>query len=133
MSRSLFKAYRCTFTFVIKCLFLISQEVQPSSDSSSRDPPELLPRLCLLTRSDTGYGFNLHSERSKPGQYMRALDPGSPADRAGLKPQDRLIEVRDGAQMILFLWLLSNVQLPVCFPRIVHIKQQCKYRQFMLK
>ncbi|XP_056609917.1 Na(+)/H(+) exchange regulatory cofactor NHE-RF2 [Triplophysa dalaica] len=69
------------------------KEVQPSSDSSSRDPPELLPRLCILARSDTGYGFNLHSERSKPGQYMRALDPGSPADRAGLKPQDRLIEV----------------------------------------
>uniref|UniRef100_A0A672PR25 PDZ domain-containing protein n=1 Tax=Sinocyclocheilus grahami TaxID=75366 RepID=A0A672PR25_SINGR len=51
-------------------------------------------RLCLLVRSEMGYGFNLHSERSRPGQYIRALDPGSPADRAGLKPQDRLIEVR---------------------------------------
>ncbi|XP_057202586.1 Na(+)/H(+) exchange regulatory cofactor NHE-RF2 isoform X3 [Triplophysa rosa] len=70
-----------------------TKKVQPSSDSSRRDPSELLPRLCLLVRSETGYGFNLHSERSRPGQYMRALDPGSPADRAGLKPQDRLIEV----------------------------------------
>uniref|UniRef100_A0A673GLH5 Na(+)/H(+) exchange regulatory cofactor NHE-RF2-like n=1 Tax=Sinocyclocheilus rhinocerous TaxID=307959 RepID=A0A673GLH5_9TELE len=68
-------------------------EAQPSSESSTRDPSELLPRLCLLVRSEMGYGFNLHSERSRPGQYIRALDPGSPADRAGLKPQDRLIEV----------------------------------------
>uniref|UniRef100_A0A673HRF8 Na(+)/H(+) exchange regulatory cofactor NHE-RF n=1 Tax=Sinocyclocheilus rhinocerous TaxID=307959 RepID=A0A673HRF8_9TELE len=65
----------------------------PSSESSTQDPSELLPRLCHLVRSETGYGFNLHSERSRPGQYIRALDPGSPADRAGLKPQDRLIEV----------------------------------------
>ncbi|KAL0196852.1 hypothetical protein M9458_005392, partial [Cirrhinus mrigala] len=64
----------------------------PSSESTTRDPSELLPRLCHLVRSETGYGFNLHSERSRPGQYIRALDPGSSADRAGLKPQDRLIE-----------------------------------------
>ncbi|XP_028311456.1 Na(+)/H(+) exchange regulatory cofactor NHE-RF2 [Gouania willdenowi] len=57
------------------------------------DPSELVPRLCHLVRSDTGYGFNLHSERSRPGQYIRSLDPGSPADNAGLRPQDRLIEV----------------------------------------
>ncbi|XP_034046851.1 Na(+)/H(+) exchange regulatory cofactor NHE-RF2 isoform X2 [Thalassophryne amazonica] len=57
------------------------------------DPSELVPRLCHLVRSETGYGFNLHSERSRPGQYIRSLDPGSPADQAGLRPQDRLIEV----------------------------------------
>ncbi|CAN9505699.1 unnamed protein product [Ophioblennius macclurei] len=61
---------------------------QPQSDS-----PELAPRVCHLVRSDMGYGFNLHSERSRPGQYIRSLDPGSPADHAGLRPQDRLIEV----------------------------------------
>lgn len=57
------------------------------------DPSELLPRLCHLVRSETGYGFNLHSDRSRPGQYIRSLDPGSPADLAGLRPQDRLVEV----------------------------------------
>lgn len=57
------------------------------------DPCELAPRLCRLVRSETGYGFNLHSDRSRPGQYIRSLDPGSPADHAGLRPQDRLIEV----------------------------------------
>lgn len=57
------------------------------------NPSELVPRLCHLVRSEIGYGFNLHSERSRPGQYIRSLDPGSPADQAGLRPQDRLIEV----------------------------------------
>ncbi|KAJ7989359.1 hypothetical protein DPEC_G00303710 [Dallia pectoralis] len=57
------------------------------------DPSDLLPRLCHLVRAETGYGFNLHSEKSRPGQYIRSLDPGSPADHAGLRPQDRLIEV----------------------------------------
>ncbi|XP_035252852.1 Na(+)/H(+) exchange regulatory cofactor NHE-RF2 [Anguilla anguilla] len=54
---------------------------------------ELFPRLCRLVRAETGYGFNLHSEKARPGQYIRSLDPGSPADHAGLRPQDRLVEV----------------------------------------
>ncbi|XP_060883069.1 Na(+)/H(+) exchange regulatory cofactor NHE-RF2 isoform X1 [Labrus mixtus] len=57
------------------------------------DPSELAPRLCHLARTEMGYGFNLHSDRSRPGQYIRSLDPGSPADHAGLQPQDRLVEV----------------------------------------
>uniref|UniRef100_A0A3Q3FIY3 NHERF family PDZ scaffold protein 2 n=2 Tax=Labrus bergylta TaxID=56723 RepID=A0A3Q3FIY3_9LABR len=57
------------------------------------DPSELAPRLCHLARTEMGYGFNLHSDRSRPGQYIRSLDPGSPADHAGLRPQDRLVEV----------------------------------------
>ncbi|XP_030194960.1 Na(+)/H(+) exchange regulatory cofactor NHE-RF2 [Gadus morhua] len=57
------------------------------------DPSELVPRMCVLARSEAGYGFNLHSERARPGQYIRSLDAGSPAEHAGLRPQDRLIEV----------------------------------------
>ncbi|KAM3598846.1 uncharacterized protein V6R79_023323 [Siganus canaliculatus] len=60
---------------------------------SQFNPSELAPRLCHLVRSEMGYGFNLHSDRSRPGQYIRSLDPGSPADHAGVRPQDRLIEV----------------------------------------
>ncbi|XP_024128774.1 Na(+)/H(+) exchange regulatory cofactor NHE-RF2 [Oryzias melastigma] len=72
------------------------KEADADSEAPSQphaDPSELNPRLCHLVRLDTGYGFNLHSDRSRPGQYIRSLDPGSPADRAGLRPQDRLIEV----------------------------------------
>uniref|UniRef100_A0A3Q3W474 PDZ domain-containing protein n=1 Tax=Mola mola TaxID=94237 RepID=A0A3Q3W474_MOLML len=70
----------------------------PASSSPPRTKPpvdtsELVPRVCHLVRSEMGYGFNLHSDRSQPGQYIRSLDPGSPADQAGLRPQDRVIEV----------------------------------------
>ncbi|NWZ14805.1 NHRF1 protein, partial [Agelaius phoeniceus] len=57
------------------------------------DQRELRPRLCHMKKGPDGYGFNLHSDKSRPGQYVRAVDPGSPAEAAGLAPQDRIIEV----------------------------------------
>ncbi|NXT89522.1 NHRF1 protein, partial [Anhinga rufa] len=54
---------------------------------------ELRPRLCCMKKGPNGYGFNLHSDKSRPGQYVRAIDPDSPAEAAGLAPQDRIIEV----------------------------------------
>lgn len=59
---------------------------------------ELCPRLCHLKKGPNGYGFNLHSEKSRPGQFIRSVDPDSPAARAGLRPQDRLVEVRGAWQ-----------------------------------
>lgn len=56
-------------------------------------PRELRPRLCHLRKGPQGYGFNLHSDKSRPGQYIRSVDPGSPAAHSGLLAQDRLIEV----------------------------------------
>uniref|UniRef100_A0A3Q1IRA7 Na(+)/H(+) exchange regulatory cofactor NHE-RF n=1 Tax=Anabas testudineus TaxID=64144 RepID=A0A3Q1IRA7_ANATE len=54
---------------------------------------ELRPRLCVIQRGPNGYGFNLHSERARPGQYIRAVDEDSPAERAGLLPKDRIVQV----------------------------------------
>ncbi|KAJ8246234.1 hypothetical protein GJAV_G00265310 [Gymnothorax javanicus] len=54
---------------------------------------ELRPRLCHLLKAEMGFGFNLHSEKSRPGQYIRSIDPDSPAEGAGLKSKDRVIEV----------------------------------------
>ncbi|XP_026181343.1 Na(+)/H(+) exchange regulatory cofactor NHE-RF1 [Mastacembelus armatus] len=54
---------------------------------------ELRPRLCVIQRGSNGYGFNLHSERTRPGQYIRAVDEDSPAERAGLLPKDRIVQV----------------------------------------
>ncbi|XP_061472065.1 Na(+)/H(+) exchange regulatory cofactor NHE-RF1 isoform X2 [Rhineura floridana] len=54
---------------------------------------ELRPRLCQMKKGPNGYGFNLHSDKTKPGQYVRAVDPDSPAEASGLLPQDRIIEV----------------------------------------
>lgn len=53
------------------------------------------PRLChLRRRADfVGYGFNLHCEKNKPGQYIGKVDPNSPAELAGLREHDRIIEV----------------------------------------
>ncbi|CAM9916326.1 unnamed protein product [Lampetra fluviatilis] len=61
--------------------------------SSPGTPVEPRPRLCHMVKGPGGYGFNLHSEKSKPGQFIRAVDDGSPAQLAGLLPQDRIVEV----------------------------------------
>ncbi|KAF7223732.1 transcript variant X2 [Nothobranchius furzeri] len=54
---------------------------------------ELLPRLCHLVKEEHGYGFNLQNDKKKGGQFVRAVDPDSPADRAGVRPGDRIVEV----------------------------------------
>ncbi|XP_077380531.1 NHERF family PDZ scaffold protein 2 isoform X2 [Festucalex cinctus] len=83
--------------------FLISQGKRPSVTSStvtdteieaSPEPSiELLPRLCHLVKGELGYGFNLHSNKAKGGQFVRSVDPHSPAERADVRPGDRLVEV----------------------------------------
>lgn len=54
-----------------------------------------LTRLCHIVKRDNfdGYGFNLHAEKGKPGQYIGKVDDNSPAEVAGLKQGDRIIEV----------------------------------------
>ena len=53
------------------------------------------PRLCHLRRRADfdGYGFNLHCEKSKVGQYIGKVDANSPAAAAGLREHDRIVEV----------------------------------------
>lgn len=52
-------------------------------------------RLCHVKKRDgfQGYGFNLHAEKGKNGQYIGKVDANSPASDAGLKEGDRIIEV----------------------------------------
>lgn len=61
-----------------------------SSDAAAGAP---LPRLCCLEKGPNGYGFHLHGEKGKVGQFIRLVEPGSPAERAGLLAGDRLVEV----------------------------------------
>ncbi|KAM4843384.1 Na(+)/H(+) exchange regulatory cofactor NHE-RF1 [Thomomys bottae] len=63
------------------------------ADKSHPERRELRPRLCTMKKGANGYGFNLHSEKSKPGQFIRAVDPNSPAEASGLRAQDRIVEV----------------------------------------
>lgn len=53
------------------------------------------PRLCYLVKwpDFEGYGFNLHAEKAKTGQFIGKVDEGSPAELAGLREGDRIIEV----------------------------------------
>lgn len=55
------------------------------------------PRECRVVKSEeyAGYGFNLYQEKNKPGQYIGRIEAGSPADKAGLKENDRLVEVNN--------------------------------------
>lgn len=63
------------------------------SDSDNKHPPNA--RLCHVIKTDDfdGYGFNLHAEKGKPGQYIGKVDEGSPAELAGLRQGDRILEV----------------------------------------
>lgn len=51
------------------------------------------PRLCYITKGERGYGFHLHGEKNKGAQFIRKIDPGSPADLSGLRSGDRVVEV----------------------------------------
>ena len=55
------------------------------------------PRLCHLEKSPefVGYGFNLHAEKGKAGQFIGDVDPGSPAALADLCRGDRIVEVNN--------------------------------------
>nr|XP_040032487.1 LOW QUALITY PROTEIN: Na(+)/H(+) exchange regulatory cofactor NHE-RF1a [Gasterosteus aculeatus aculeatus] len=62
-----------------------------SSAKEERGGPR--PRLCHVKKGAGGYGFNLHSEKTKPGQFIRAVDQDSPAQRAGVRAADKLVQV----------------------------------------
>ncbi|XP_073462750.1 Na(+)/H(+) exchange regulatory cofactor NHE-RF1 [Aquarana catesbeiana] len=70
-----------------------------ASAASANDQKEYRPRLCTIKKGPNGFGFNLHSDKNHPGQYIRAVDPDSPAEQAGLLPKDRIIEV-NGESML---------------------------------
>lgn len=63
------------------------------SDPLPADAPR--PRLCHLRKWQdfNGYGFNLHAERGKAGQFIGTVDDQSPALAANLYAGDRIIEV----------------------------------------
>ncbi|XP_015599830.1 Na(+)/H(+) exchange regulatory cofactor NHE-RF1 [Cephus cinctus] len=54
-------------------------------------------RLCHIVKWEDfdGYGFNLHAERGKTGQFIGKVDEGSPSQAAGLKQGDRIVEVNE--------------------------------------
>lgn len=63
-----------------------------------------------MKKGANGYGFNLHSDKSKPGQFIRAVDPDSPAEASGLRAQDRIVEVMPSLSSPDFQALLPGLQ-----------------------
>lgn len=61
----------------------------------SKAPQLFEPRLCHVSKRPDfdGYGFNLHAEKGRPGQYIGKVDEASPAESSGLRQGDRIIEV----------------------------------------
>jgi C-terminal processing protease CtpA/Prc len=57
--------------------------------------PVPAPRMCNIIKRDNfdGYGFNLYKKKNTPGQFIGSIDQGSPAEAAGLKEGDKLVEV----------------------------------------
>ncbi|XP_051881880.1 Na(+)/H(+) exchange regulatory cofactor NHE-RF3 isoform X2 [Pristis pectinata] len=51
------------------------------------------PRIVELTKEAQGYGFFLRMEQGHQGHYIRAIDPNSPAEKAGLVDGDLLVAV----------------------------------------
>ncbi|XP_027718258.1 Na(+)/H(+) exchange regulatory cofactor NHE-RF3-like isoform X2 [Vombatus ursinus] len=51
------------------------------------------PRLCYLVKEGSSYGFSLKTVQGKKGVYLTDLVPQGVASKAGVQPEDRLIEV----------------------------------------
>ncbi|XP_029160374.1 Na(+)/H(+) exchange regulatory cofactor NHE-RF1 [Nylanderia fulva] len=65
--------------------------------SSLKDSKSPCARLCHIVKWDDfpGYGFNLHAQKGKNGQFIGKVDDGSPSQAAGLRQGDRIIEVNE--------------------------------------
>uniref|UniRef100_A0A2M4AE36 Putative ezrin-radixin-moesin-binding phosphoprotein 50 n=1 Tax=Anopheles triannulatus TaxID=58253 RepID=A0A2M4AE36_9DIPT len=73
----------------------MSSKTNGTTPAVANGTPKYEARLChVVKRADfDGYGFNLHAEKGRPGQYIGKVDDGSPAEGAGLRQGDRIIEV----------------------------------------
>ena len=60
-----------------------------------------------------GYGFNLQAEQGRSGHFIGHVDAASPAEAAGLRGGDHIVEVND-----------ANVQLETHTQVVGHIREQ---------
>ncbi|XP_060755111.1 mucin-2 [Neoarius graeffei] len=72
---------------------IITNNNKETSGTEDMVMHDLRPRLCHIVKNEQGFGFNLHCDKRRAGQFIRSVDPNSPAQRAGLQPRDRLIQV----------------------------------------
>ncbi|XP_044221868.1 Na(+)/H(+) exchange regulatory cofactor NHE-RF3 [Thunnus albacares] len=63
----------------------------PVANGVAKQTPK--PKLCYLVKSTSGYGFSVRSVKGEQGLFMTDVLSGNVADRAGVKENDRLVEV----------------------------------------
>ncbi|XP_057206366.1 Na(+)/H(+) exchange regulatory cofactor NHE-RF4 isoform X1 [Triplophysa rosa] len=64
----------------------------PLQNEEARANPQC-PRLCVLHKASTGFGFNLGCVQNKPGAFISQVANGSTGERAGLCEGDVAVEV----------------------------------------
>ncbi|KAL1772008.1 Na(+)/H(+) exchange regulatory cofactor NHE-RF3 [Sigmodon hispidus] len=67
--------------------------LQATSPDAPDDAGDHKPKLCRLTKVDGSYGFHLNAIRGQPGSFVKEVEKGGPADRAGLENEAFVIEV----------------------------------------
>ncbi|KAJ0070327.1 hypothetical protein NL108_007664, partial [Boleophthalmus pectinirostris] len=63
----------------------------PVTNGVSKHVPK--PKLCYLVKNNSGYGFSLRSVKGQQGLFMTEVVPGGVADQAGVRVNDRLLEI----------------------------------------
>nr|DBA34555.1 TPA: hypothetical protein GDO54_002105 [Pyxicephalus adspersus] len=69
---------------------VVTPALQPAV---STPDPKYKPKLCTVEKGEKGYGFNLNAIKDIPGQYIKQVVTGGPADKVGIKEDDVLVEV----------------------------------------
>ncbi|XP_052035636.1 Na(+)/H(+) exchange regulatory cofactor NHE-RF3 [Apodemus sylvaticus] len=67
--------------------------LEATGSDTTEDAKEHKPKLCRLVKEDDSYGFRLNAIRGQPGSFVKEVQPGGPADKAGLENEDVIIEV----------------------------------------
>ena len=56
------------------------------------------PRLIVMDKTPDGFGFHMYTNKQLNGQYIKSVNPSSPAYQAGMLAGDHVIEV-DGVNV----------------------------------
>ncbi|XP_005799363.1 Na(+)/H(+) exchange regulatory cofactor NHE-RF3 [Xiphophorus maculatus] len=70
---------------------LSDPQLTPVANGATQEPPKL--KLCYLVKSKMGFGFSLRSARDERGLFMTQVESGKIAYNAGVRNEDRLLEV----------------------------------------
>ena len=56
------------------------------------------PRLIVMDKTPDGFGFHMYTNKQLKGQYVKSVNPNSPAYQAGMLAGDHVVEV-DGVNI----------------------------------